>query len=74
MSIDHEKLMHIRFIFKSGAEFTMKCKSFTLTRNSLGQATRWEADGIIENKPLEINFSEIAAIVRVYSNEVESNE
>lgn len=72
---DKEKLMHIRFILKSGAEFTMKCDSFTLTRDSLGNLTRWEADGILENKPLYIDFSQVAAIVRVYSNEeVTSNE
>lgn len=71
---DNEKLMHIRFILKSGAEFTMKCESFTLSRNGLNQITSWKAKGIVENKPLEIDFSQVAAIVRVYSNEVEVDE
>lgn len=66
--------MHIRFILKSGAEFTMKCDSFTLHRNGLNQITGWEAKGILENKPLEIDFSEVAAIVRLCSNEMEEDK
>ena len=65
-----EPNLHIRFIFKSGSEFTIKCDSFTLSRNALGQIASYEVKGISENKPLYIDFSEVAAIVREVSNEV----
>ena len=59
----------IRIILKSGAEFTVKCDKFTLKRNGLEQIAGYEIAGITENKPMHINFDEIAAIVRLYSDE-----
>lgn len=62
--------MSIRFILKSGAEFTMKCDEFTLNRNGLGALAGCEMKGIVENKPLHIDFSEVAAIVRCVADEL----
>ena len=64
--------MSIRVILKSGAEFTIKCDKFTLKENALGQYSGYDIQGIAENKPVYINFSEVAAIVRVYSDEMET--
>lgn len=61
--------MSIRIILKSGAEFTVKCDSFTLKRNGFDQITGIEAKGITENKFLHLDFDEVAAIVRRYSDE-----
>lgn len=63
--------MHVRVILKSGAEFTIKCDKFTLKTNGLGQTTGYDIKGITENKPLYVDFEEIAAIVRKVSNEIE---
>ena len=59
--------MSIRVILNSGSEFTIKCDKFTLERNGFGQATGY-------NKPVYLNFDQVAAIVRVQSDEVESDE
>lgn len=61
--------MEIRVILKSGAEFTTKCTAFTLKRNRLEQVTGYEIKGITENKPVYLDFGEVAAIVRTLSNE-----
>ena len=61
--------MSIRIILKSGAEFTVKCDSFTVKRNGFEQVTGIEAKGITENKFLYLDFDEVAAIVRLYSDE-----
>lgn len=63
--------MSIRIIMKSGVEFTVKCESFSLQKNGLGQYTGYEIKGITENKPLYMNFDEIAVIVRKLSDESE---
>ena len=61
--------MSIRIILKSGVEFTVKCDKFTLKENGLGQATGYDIAGITENKPVYLDFDEVAAIVRLYSDE-----
>lgn len=66
--------MTIRVILNSGSEFTIKCDKFTLERNGFGQATGYNIEGITENKPVYLNFDQVAAIVRVQSDEVESDE
>lgn len=66
--------MSIRVILKSGSEFTIKCDKFTLERNGFGQTTGYNIEGITENKPVYLNFDQVAAIVRVQSDEVESDE
>ena len=63
----------MRVILKSGADFIVKCDSFTLEKNGLGQYTGYDIKGITENKPTYINFDEVAAIVRVLSDEVEES-
>ena len=61
--------MSIRIILKSGVEFTVKCDKFTLKQNGLGQPTDYNIAGITENKPVYLDFDEVAAIVRLYSDE-----
>ena len=61
--------MSIRIILKSGVEFTVKCDKFTLKQNGLGQKTGYDISGITENKPVYLDFDEVAAIVRLYSDE-----
>lgn len=63
--------MSIRVILKNGVEFTVKCDEFTLNRNGLQQATGYEIKGITENKPIYLDFEQVAAVVRVLSDEVE---
>ena len=61
--------MSIRIILKSGVEFTVKCDKFTLKQNGLGKTTGYDIAGITENKPVYLDFDEVAAIVRLYSDE-----
>lgn len=61
--------MSIRIILKSGVEFTVKCDKFTLKQNGLEQITGYEIAGITENKPVYLDFDEVAAIIRLYSDE-----
>ena len=61
--------MSIRIILKSGIEFTMKCEKFTLKQNGFAQTTGYDIAGITENKPVYLDFDEVAAIVRLYSDE-----
>ena len=61
--------MSIRIILKSGVEFTVKCDKFTLNKNGFGQITGYDIEGITENKPVYLDFDEVAAIVRLYSDE-----
>ena len=63
--------MSIRIILKSGAEFTVKCDKFTLTRNGFQQVTGYNIEGIAENKPIYLDFEQVAAVVRVFSDEKE---
>lgn len=64
--------MSMRVILKSGAEFTAKCDKFTLKRNGLEQVTGYNIGGITENKPVYLDFDEVAAIVRVLSDEADA--
>lgn len=66
--------MTIRVILKSGTEFTIKCDEFTLTRNGLGSVTGYDIKGITENKPVYLNFEEVAAVVRTYSDEQQEQD
>lgn len=63
--------MTIRVILKSGAEFTVKCEKFTITRDCFGNVTGYNISGITENKPVYIDFTQVAAVIRVYSDEKE---
>ena len=57
--------MSIRVIMKSGVEFTIKCEKFTTREDMFGKLIGWEIEGISENKPVYIDFEEIAAIIRL---------
>ena len=61
--------MEVRIILKSGVDFVTKCDKFTLKTDVEGNPTGYEISGISENAPIYLNFNEIAAIVRVFSNE-----
>lgn len=62
--------MTIRIILKSGAEFSIKCDEFTIEKNQFEVFTGYNIKGITENKPVYLDLEQIAAIVRVYSDEV----
>jgi hypothetical protein len=64
--------MSMRVILKNGAEFTVKCDKFTLERNGLEQVKGYNISGITENKPVYLDFDEVAAIVRVLSDEADA--
>ena len=66
--------MSMRVILKSGADFIVKCDSFSVEKNGLGQLTGYDIKGITENKPTYIDFDEVVAIVRVLSDEVEVSD
>lgn len=61
--------MTIRVILKSGSEFAIKCDEFTIQKNGFGQVTGYNIKGITENKPVYLDFEEVAAVVRVYFDE-----
>ena len=63
--------MTVRIILKSGAEFSVKCYKFTITRNRLDQVTEYDIQGITENKPIYLDWEQVAAVIRVYSDECE---
>ena len=63
--------MTVRVILKSGVEFSIKCDKFTLTRNGFQQVTGYNIEGITENKPVYLDFEQVAAVVRVFSGENE---
>ena len=47
----------------------MKCEKFTLKQTGFGQTTGYDIEGITENKPVYLDFDEVAAIIRLYSDE-----
>lgn len=61
--------MTVRVMLKNGKEFAVKCRSFGVDTNIWGAVTGYEIDGITENKPIYLDFSEVAACVRVMSDE-----
>lgn len=61
--------MTIKIILKSGSEFAIRCDKITIEENNVGQITGYQIEGIVENKPIYLNFEEVAAIVRVLSDE-----
>ncbi len=63
--------MTVRVILKSGVEFSFKCDKFILTRNGFQQVTGYNIEGITENKPVYLDFEQVAAVVRVFSDEKE---
>ena len=61
--------MTVRVILKSGVEFSIKCDKFTLTRNGFQQVTGYNIEGITENKPVYLDFEQVAAVVRAFADE-----
>ncbi len=60
-----EEKKQIRFILKNGYEFIVKCSKFSLEKNGFGDITSYSIEGIVENKPLYLDISQVAAIVRI---------
>ena len=65
--------MTIRIILKSGTEFSVKCDEFTIKRNGFEQVTGYDIRGITENKPGDLEWGQVAAVVRVFSGEREQD-
>lgn len=63
--------MSIRVILKNGVDFTIKCDEFTLKQNGLGMTTGYSINGITENKPIYLEFEQVAAVLRVQSDEAD---
>lgn len=66
--------MTIQVILKSGMTFDIKCSTFTLKRNGLDEVVGYDIKGITANKPVYLDFSEVAAIVRTLGDEVERDK
>lgn len=63
--------MTMRVILKSGVEFAIKCDKFTINRDGFQQVTGYNIEGITENQPVYLDFEQVAAVVRVFSDEKE---
>lgn len=61
--------MSVRIIFKNGFEFTVKCETFTVTRDGLNEVTGYKWEGVTENKSLYFDMNEILAVIRIMSDE-----
>lgn len=64
--------MTVRIILKSGVEFSVKCEEFGITKDGFGALKRCNIKGITENKPVYLDFEQVAAIVRVMNDETEA--
>jgi hypothetical protein len=63
--------MTITILFKSGKEVSVKCDSVDIERDRMtGRITNLHFKGIKENKIMDLDFEEIAAIYRKVSDEV----
>lgn len=64
--------MTITILFKSGKEVSIKCKNVGMTRDTMtGRIDHLHFTGIKENQMLDTDFTEVAAIYRKVSDEVE---
>lgn len=61
-----KEYIKIKIILKSGENFVVECEEFNLGKNALG-ITSYSFTGIKNNKPLYLDLSEIAAIIREYN-------
>lgn len=66
-----ERKITIRFILKSGEFIDLKCDKFTLELNGLGYFAGYKAEGVVQNKLIYIDADQVAAIVRLLSDEYE---
>ena len=63
--------MTITILFKSGKEVSVKCDSVDIERDRMtGRIANLHFKGIEENKIMDLDFEEIAAIYRKVSDEV----
>ena len=64
--------MTFQVFLRNGRDFTVKAKNFSCTRNTVtGALCSYEFTGISENKPCYLNPSEIVAVIRKLSDELE---
>lgn len=58
--------MELRFILKSGADFVVSCGNASIIRNNItGLMNGYSLVEIERNRPLFINFNEVAAVIRL---------
>lgn len=63
--------MTITILFRNGKELSIKCNSVDVERNTItGRVENLHFKGITENKIMDLDFEEIAAIYRKVSDEV----
>ena len=63
--------MTITILFRNGKELSVKCDSVGIERDGMtGRITNLHFKGIKENKIMDLDFEEIAAIYRKVSDEV----
>ena len=63
--------MTITILFRNGKELPIKCDSVDIERDrTTGRITNLHFKGIKENKIMDLDFEEIAAIYRKVSDEV----
>ena len=68
-------MMSFRVILRNGAEFTVKAEDLSIERNTItGELVSYSFTGITENKPCYLNISEVAAIVRLLSDETQNHD
>lgn len=60
--------MTIKVILKHGASFDVKCSDFSF-KEEYGSITRYSFEGVTENNPVYLDLNQIAAFVRVMSDE-----
>lgn len=63
--------MTIVIMLRDGSEVRVKCKNFTIKRNSFGEFIGYEYEGCSENHIEYIDVSQILCIYRVMSDEKE---
>ena len=55
----------IHFILKNGKDFTVKCSEFEVERSWItGDITEYKIKGIVDNNPIFIDMTEVAAIIQ----------
>lgn len=54
--------MTMRVILKSGVEFAIKCDKFTINRDGFGNVRGYDIGGIVENKPVYLDFEQAATV------------
>ncbi len=60
--------MKIHIITKSQNELQIECKEFSMTKNTMtGMIEGYEIKGIVDNKPLYIDFNNIDFVYREVS-------